>query len=253
MSTKNRESYADTVRRLSSAQKAAAPGAPAYSILVNRRLGRYIAAAAYRRGLTPNGVTGLSALLTFSGILLLAIAPPTLLNGVIVWILLAVGYAFDSADGQVARLRGGGSLSGEWLDHVVDSVKIVALHCAVAVSLFRWFSLPSDALLLVPIGFAIVATGMFFAMILNDLLKAVRAARSGSAVPARPRGGRLRSILVLPTDYGILCLIFLTLGFPALFVVLYTGMFAVNTAYFGLAARKWFRDMAALDSAFRLS
>ena len=55
-------SYRDTVRQLASAQKGAARSAPAYSRFVNRRLGRLLAAWAYRRGLSPNAVTGLSAL-----------------------------------------------------------------------------------------------------------------------------------------------------------------------------------------------
>ena len=41
--------YRAVVRRLSSAQKTA-HGAPAYSRYANRRLGRYLAAAAYRAG-----------------------------------------------------------------------------------------------------------------------------------------------------------------------------------------------------------
>ncbi len=241
------ETYLETVKRLASAQKAAAPGAPAYSILVNRRVGRFIAAAAYRAGLTPNGVTAISAALTFTGILLLAIAPPSLLVGVGVWLLLAVGYAFDSADGQVARLRGGGSLSGEWLDHVVDAVKIVSLHSAVLITAYRHFDLAAGWLL-VPVGFTIVASGMFFAMILNDLLKGIHSARTGIPVVKGAGGGRLRSLIVIPTDYGILCLAFVTLGAPLLFFVIYSLLFAANAGYFLLAAIKWFRDMARIDS-----
>ncbi len=242
------EGYLGTVRRLASAQKAAAPGAPAYSVLVNRRAGRLIAAAAFRAGLTPDAVTAISAVLTFSGIAVLAIVEPSWSSGVTVWLLLAIGYAFDSADGQVARLRGGGSLAGEWLDHVVDCVKIVTLHLAVLISAFRFFDLPTEGWLLVPIGFAIVATGTFFAMILNDQLKAVHAARRGAALPARAASRRLRSLLLVPTDYGFLCLSFVLLGAPAIFAVLYLLLFVANALFFGLAAVKWFRDMRRLDA-----
>lgn len=240
------ESYRGTVRRLSAAQKTAAPGAPAYSIYVNRRIGRYLAAAAYRVGLAPNGVTAISAVFTFSGILLLAIGEPGWGLGVSVWLLLAVGYALDSADGQVARLRGGGSPSGEWLDHVVDAVKISSLHLAVLVTAFSHFDLPSPAWLLVPVGFTIVAAVAFFAMILNDLLKAKHAT---GAEAAPRRSTPWRSLLVIPTDYGILCLIFVLLGAPQLFFTVYTVIFAANAAFLALALHKWFRDMAALGAA----
>ena len=49
-----RETFAAVVARLAAAQKQRAPGSPAYSIYVNRPLGRRLAAAAYLAGLTPN-------------------------------------------------------------------------------------------------------------------------------------------------------------------------------------------------------
>jgi phosphatidylglycerophosphate synthase len=239
------EGYRATVARLASAQKGAARGAPAYSIYVNRKLGRFIAAGAYLAGLTPNAVTAVSAAFTFTGIVLLATVPPVWWLGVLVWVLLAVGYAFDSADGQVARLRGGGSAAGEWLDHVVDALKISSLHIAVLISAYRFFDLPSDAWLLVPIGFSIVANVTFFAMILNDQLKHVRG-RKGTAESGG--GSRLRSFLVIPTDYGLLCFVFVFLGAPVVFFAVYGVLFVANGGFLLLAAVKWFRDMVALDA-----
>ena len=64
-----------------------------------------------------------------------------------------LGYALDSADGQLARLRGGGSLTGEWLDHVIDSFKISTLHLAVLVMAYRFFPTPTWWLL-VPLVFS---------------------------------------------------------------------------------------------------
>ena len=242
------ESYLDTVRRLGASQKIAAPGAPAYSILINRRVGRLLAAAAFRAGLTPNTVTAISAAFTFTGIMLIATLEISWFAGIMIWLLLAVGYAFDSADGQVARLRGGGSPAGEWLDHVIDSIKIVSLHLAVLITTYRNFNL-ADQWLLVPIGFAIVAAGLFFAMILNDQLKAVHAATTGVSQPVRASSTRTKSLLVLPTDYGILCLAFMLFGSPPVFFSVYCVLFAANAGYFALAAIKWFHDMVALDRA----
>ena len=106
-------------------------------------------------------------------------------------VVLVLGYAFDAADGQLARLRGGGSLLGEWLDHMIDSVKVAALHLAVLVTLYRNFDL--DPLwFAVPIGFTVVSSVHFFGMILVDLLARFRRASVGMPTPAlgRPIGSR---------------------------------------------------------------
>lgn len=237
-----KEDFADVVARLAAAQKSRAPGAPAYSIYVNRPLGRLLAAAAYLARLTPNAVTAVSAMFTFSAIVLIATTPPTPLSGVGIGFLLIVGYALDSADGQLARLRGGGSPAGEWLDHVVDAAKISSLHLAVLVSWHRFIELPDELLLLVPIGFSIVASVLFFAMILNDFLRV----RSDRARRARPAGGGIRSLLVLPTDYGILCIAFLFFGAPAVFVPVYGFLFIANAAYALAALPKWFREISRI-------
>jgi phosphatidylglycerophosphate synthase len=239
-----KESFAEVVARLAAAQKSRAPGAPAYSIYVNRPLGRLLAASAYLAGLTPNAVTAISAVFTFSGIVIIALVPPAPLTGLGIGLLLILGYALDSADGQVARLRGGGSPAGEWLDHVVDAAKISSLHLAVLISWFRFLALPSELLLLVPLGFAIVAAVLFFAMILNDFLRA----RDDSGRRDRPAGGGIRSLLVLPTDYGVLCIAFLLFGLPAAFVPVYGLLFVANTAYALLALPKWFREMGRIPS-----
>ena len=243
-------SYRATVRSLAGAQKRAAPGAPPYSVYINRRVGRYLAAWAYRRGLTPNMVTMISAAFTFTGLALVALVTPAPWLGVVVWFALAVGYAFDSADGQVARLRGGGSASGEWLDHIVDCVKIACLHGVVLIAAYRFFDLPNAAWLLVPVAYGAVASVSFFAMILNDQLKANRGGVP-STVAGSAAGGRswLKSVLLLPTDYGILCTVFLLLGAPVVFFAAYSLMALANAGHLVLALAKWFGDMRGLDRA----
>ncbi len=231
--------------RLAGSQKSNA-GAPAYSRFVNRPLGRRIAAAAYLAGLTPNAVTAISAALSFSGIALIGLVQPHWWTGILVAAALVAGYAFDAADGQLARLRGGGSHAGEWLDHVVDAAKISALHLAVLIGAYRFFDLGSAAWLLVPIGFVLVANVTFFAMILNDLLRARLVAKTGTPI-ARPAASTLRSLLVMPTDYGLLCLVFLLLGATPVFFGVYAALFVATAGFLALALMKWFRDMAALD------
>jgi phosphatidylglycerophosphate synthase len=247
------ESYRAVVTRLSAAQKSHL-NAPAYSRWVNRPLGRRIAAAAYLRGLTPNQVTGISAAFTFAGIVALMVLPPSPVLGLAVSLALVAGYAFDSADGQLARLRGGGSALGEWLDHVVDSVKNIAVHLAVAVS---WFRVPPDvggaapggggagALLAVPVLYAVVASTFFFAMTLTDQLR--RQGRTSRTAP-RPAGGGqaapvLPSLLTLPNDFGLLIVVFATFGLPAVFVPLYTLLLLANVAFLAVGLRRWSREL----------
>jgi phosphatidylglycerophosphate synthase len=239
------ESLRATLRRLSGAQKGAI-GAPAYSRFVNRRLGRFFAAVAYHGGLTPNAVTGISAVCTGVGIVLLAVAPYTWATGAAVSGLLVLGYAFDAADGQLARLRGGGSAAGEWLDHMVDSVKIASLHLALLVGLYRSGTFDGDAALLVPLGFSVVSVVLFFGTLLNEALRA----QHGAPTRAQRSSGKpsvLRSLLVVPTDYGLLCLVFLLLGAPSVFLGVYTALFLATAGYLLLAAVKWFREMDGLS------
>jgi phosphatidylglycerophosphate synthase len=233
----------ETLRLLAAAQKGAT-GAPAYSRFVNRKLGRLFAAVAHHLGLTPNAVTAVSAVCTATGIALIALRSPSWALGAAVAGCLVVGYALDAADGQLARLRGGGSPSGEWLDHMVDAVKASSLHLAVVVFLYR-NDLVEPALLLVPLGFCVVDAVTYFGTMLNEALRAqhgvpTRAQRSDQ------RPSVLRSLLVLPTDYGLLACVFVLLGAPALFVPVYTLLFVGAAGFLLLASVKWFHEIGRL-------
>jgi phosphatidylglycerophosphate synthase len=237
------ETLGDTLRRLSGAQKGA-QGAPAYSRFVNRKLGRLLAALAFHAGLTPNAVTGISAAFTATGITVLAVRPPSWSLGLVVAGCLVLGYGLDAADGQLARLRGGGSPAGEWLDHMVDAVKASSLHLAVLIALFRWGTVET-AWLLVPLGYCVVDAVLYFGTMLNEALRA----QHGVATRAQRSAERpsvLRSLLVVPTDYGLLCCVFVLLGAPALFFTVYSVLFLAMVAFLLLASVKWFREMGEL-------
>ena len=245
--------YASALARLTTAQKPAARSAPAYSRFINRRLGRYLAAWAYTAGLTPNAVTGISALFTFTSLALLVAFPPSLWLGVAVAAGLLIGYAFDSADGQLARLTGASSPAGEWLDHFVDSIKASALPLALLVGFFRFESVPV-AWLLVPLIGSVVSAVLFFAMILTEQLRRAHSslplAATGASNSGMPgAGGWLRSVLVAPMDYGVLCLSFVLLGVLPVFVVVYTVIIVATSAFLVLAAAKWFRELSRTEKA----
>ena len=227
------------------AQKSSA-GAAAYSRFVNRPLGRPLAALAAALGMTPTQVTIVSAATTFTGIVCIAALPPSLGSALAVAALLVLGYALDSADGQLARLNGTSSISGEWLDHLVDATKTPAVHIAVLICWFRFFDF-SPEWLLVPLLYSVVATIMFFGFISTDLLRRLHATGNPPAPVSGWRSSALYSLAVLPADYGILCLSFVTLAWPGAHRIVYTAL-AVCTALLLIpAVVRWFRAMDRVE------
>lgn len=236
----------ETLQRLSSAQKPMA-GTPLYSRVVNRPVGRVLAAFAVAAGLGPNAVSLVSAACSLSGIAVIAVAAPSPLVGVIVSAVLVLGYALDSADGQVARVTGAGSVTGEWLDHILDALKISSLHAAVAWSAVQHAD--SRITVAVPLLFGVVAFVMFFGMILTDQLR--RAAGLAKPPAASGTGDLVRGVLVLPSDYGVLCLAFLTFGWPAVFYPVYGLLGLGSAALLAVAVVRWRRQLAEVDRSRR--
>ncbi|MEC4017820.1 CDP-alcohol phosphatidyltransferase family protein [Streptomyces sp. H27-D2] len=236
--------FSTALRELRGAQKTS-KGVSLYSRHVNRPVGRVLAAGAYRLGMTPNQVTLVSGAFSFSAIAALMLARPSWQLAVLVYLALAVGFAFDSADGQLARLRKESSPAGEWLDHVVDCAKITAIHAAVLVSFYRFFKLPGDGWLLLPLGFQFAAVLIFFGGLLADKLKPKAVVTDGRPVPP-PAPSRLRAVALLPVDYGVFCAIFLLLGSERVFLGGYLALFAVNMLFLVAFMAKWFRELAAI-------
>ncbi|MGW2839128.1 CDP-alcohol phosphatidyltransferase family protein [Streptomyces sp. NPDC001493] len=241
------------LRELRGAQKTA-KGVSLYSRYVNRPAGRVLAAAAFRAGLTPNQVTLVSAAFTFSSLAALALAGPSWALGVLVWAGLVVGFAFDSADGQLARLTGRGGPDGEWLDHVVDCAKMILVHTAVLISLYRSDvyrigEQRGETWLLLPLGFLFTAVLTFCAGLLREQLgKAALRGGAGAVAPAGPVSP-VRAVALLPADYGVFCLVFLLLGEPTAFLAGYAVLAVVHALFLVAFLAKWFRELRALRAA----
>jgi phosphatidylglycerophosphate synthase len=239
-----RERYRDVVGRLAGSQKSMR-NAPGWSRWVNRPLGRRLAALSYLRGLTPNQVTAISAAFTFSSLAVVALVRPRWPVAILVSVGLIIGYAFDAADGQLARLRGGGSLVGEWLDHVTDSFKSGAVHAAVLISWYR-FADQSAAWLLAPLAFIIVSTVIFFAMTLTDQLRRLHRAAAKGKDPKTvisERAPALPSVALISVDYGFLCFAFLTLAWIALFRAVYVVLLLASVLFLVIGLRRWFAEI----------
>jgi phosphatidylglycerophosphate synthase len=235
--------FGAALRELRGAQKTA-KGVSLYSRHINRPVGRVLAAAAYRMNLRPNHVTLISAAFSFSAVIAVGAVRPSWSLAPAVYLGLAIGFAFDSADGQLARLRRESSAAGEWLDHVVDCAKITALHAAVLVSFYRFFDMPGRVWLLLPLGFQFAAVLTFCGGLLTDKLKP-------KSVPsvAVPAPSRIRAVALLPVDYGVFCVVFLLLGNQRWFLGAYAALFVAHALFLAAFMAKWFRELAAAHPA----
>lgn len=233
--------YRSALGALSAAQKSGA-GVPAYLRWVNRGLGRKAAAVSYVFGLTPNVVTLISALASLSGMLLIAFTPPRWETSVAAVLLLLLGYALDSADGQLARLTKSGSAAGEWLDHVVDAVRLPAFHLAIAAS-FMLRPDPGDRWpAAVALVFMIVASVWFFGQILAASLSKSPASAPGSDAALWV------SFAKIPYDVSFLYLIILTLPLVGLFSALYISLFCVTVLVAVVSLLRKYRSLAGTSS-----
>ena len=215
-------------------------GVSLYSTLVNRPVGRRLASLADVLHLTPNHVTVASAMSSLTAVALIALGEPSWPLGLLASALLVLGFALDSADGQLARLRRSGSPAGEYLDHMLDCVLKATLHMAVLVGLYRAGERGLE--LLVPLGFSVVSVVLFFGGILVTKLRQQAPQRDG-ARPGERVGDRTSSVMLLPADHGVLGLSFLLWGSGEPFLVLYALLFVVNAALTAVFAVVWMREL----------
>lgn len=223
---------------LRAAQKSGA-GVPAYTRWVNRGLARYAAALAHTLGLTPNAVTAVSAAVSAAALVALILLPASFATGLLVAALLAAGYLLDSADGQVARLSGTSSRAGEWLDHVVDAIRTPAIHLVVLVGLLGR-SEATPALYALPLIFAVLSAGQFMSQILAEQL--------GGREAAKVEGpGVKQSLVLLPTDTGVLCWSLALWGSLPLFAVGYGALLTLNLLHTAVSMRRKYVRLRRLD------
>ncbi|WP_173923443.1 CDP-alcohol phosphatidyltransferase family protein [Agromyces sp. Marseille-P2726] len=234
MATDERRSYPEALERLTAAQKPGA-GVPAYLRWVNRGLGRRAAAVAYVARWSPNQVTAVSMLLSLAGMVVLAAVEASVVSAIAASVLLLAGYALDSADGQLARLTGGGSVAGEWLDHVIDAFRLPLFHVAVTVYLLR--ETGSLALAGIGVAFSVLASAWFFAQTLAEKL-APGASDGSTDAPVWV------SFAKLPYDVGVLYLIVLTAAWPAVFLSAYVALLVITAAVAVLSMGRKYRGLA---------
>lgn len=226
---------------LARAQKSGA-GVPWYMRVVNRRLGRVIAAAAAQTRATPDMVTAASFGVFLGGATLLVAVEPGVEMAVGAMVLLQLGFALDSADGQLARLRGRGSPAGEWLDHVVDSARHLLFHLAVLIGAYRFADVP-DAVLLIPLVFALASTVRFFGQILAEQLARRDPLAGPESVP------RFGVWIQAPADTGLLNLVVVLWAWATPFLWVYGAMAVLNVLLLIATVVRRHRELSALPTA----
>lgn len=237
--------FAQSFKELRLAQKGK-KGVPLYCLYVNRPAGRIVAAALRNTRFGPNHVTFAGALLTYGALLWLAFGAGTGTGSALVGLVLAAGFVLDSADGQLARLQGRSSKLGEWLDHVLDSGRIVVLHGAVFCFLLRTTSIPALALAVLCGVFLFANSTIFFAGALFDQLSRQSGPRSGD--PDRAAASSLtRSVLTLPVDYGITCLVLMTVPWSGIFLPCYLALAVFHCIFCAAYVAKFSRTLARMD------
>jgi phosphatidylglycerophosphate synthase len=168
--------------------------------LTYQPLGRYwafplaerLAAALAPTRVRPNAVTLLAASLMLGAAGLVGLAGPGLGPQLAAAAMLALALVLDTADGRLARLQGTCSEFGRWLDAVLDELADLALHAAIAWSLYVPTRQPGWLLLGI-----LYASGKYLFVIQSIKGKELEAAPREGEAPAETahrRGSFLRRV-----------------------------------------------------------
>ena len=96
-----------------------------------------------------------------------------------------------------------------------------------------------------PVAFVVVDMMSFFGLVTMPLLRRLHGRQTGRR---RAAEHPLRMWLILPTDYGVFCWMFVLLAWPRLFLAA-TAMFVVNTLVMVPVLAKWWRELRVMDRA----
>ena len=100
---------------------------------VSYRMGAVIALYAARLGVSPNMISALSAIVTVTSTMLAVyFGLGSWVAGVVLVFGLQLGYAFDCADGPLARATGKGSSFGILFDKICDLSSGMIFPCVLA-------------------------------------------------------------------------------------------------------------------------
>ncbi len=162
-----------------------------------------LARGLHRVGITANTVTVLGVVITMAGSALLATERP-----LAALLVLLAGALSDTLDGQLAKVAGGGTRFGAFLDSTLDRLSDAALACgAAALGAAR--------------GDAVLFWGALIGLVASFLVSYVRAKAESMGATATvglmPREARLTILLIGVGLWGVL-------GLYLLFVAAVAGV-----------------------------
>lgn len=217
------------------------------------RLGAGIALVASRLGLTPNMISLLSGAITIvSAWWAFYLGIQNAWSGVILIIGLQLGYAFDCADGPLARTTGQGSSFGMLVDKLVDLSSGMIFPCILAYGAGHFYILERPYTVRVLIIILILRV-VFSAMLWMKELILNNADRLKLDGRSKTWWWRIKKMVSLYIDEPIyrlaISLAWIFSCFWEFFVFYNIGVLLLSFVY--LASSK--KDMDAMDRAARTS
>jgi len=164
--------------------------------------------------------------------------------------LAALAYVLKMTPNQVTAVSAiftfmGGSFAGEWLDHVVDAFKANLLHITVLLCWWQYYDLGA-AWYFVPLCYTVASSVFFFSVILTDQLRRQARGTTSMFLQGEGHSSLLYSLAVMPTDYGLMIVVFGLIWWMQGFLFVYSALLVANILFLGMALPKWFREVRAL-------
>ncbi len=182
-----------------------------------------IARALHASGVSANAVTAAGLVITLAGALLVALGLPAL-----ALLVLLVGTLADTLDGQIARLSGGGTKLGAFLDSTFDRLSDAALSVAAVIAA-------------VTHGDSLLFFSAILALVAGSLVPYVRAKAEslglGASVGLAPREARLVLMVLGIAAWAVTGSLFLFAAAVAVVALLSTITAAQRIAHVARALR----------------
>ncbi|MEZ8079769.1 CDP-alcohol phosphatidyltransferase family protein [Enterovibrio norvegicus] len=174
-----------------------------YTKYINRPLAWFFTRLLYNKA-TPNQISVFAFSLLVLALILVDVGSDS--GPIILFLLVALNYVLDSCDGQVARLTKAGSKLGEWLDHSLDSLRLLIVNIYTIVFLLEsGLSIDNQFLLFITLfsQMGLYVVGTLRQKVLNiDVSKDVKEKHGDNL---------LLKIILFPADYGAMIFVFLTM------------------------------------------
>ncbi|HUR41108.1 MAG TPA: CDP-alcohol phosphatidyltransferase family protein [Verrucomicrobiae bacterium] len=171
--------------------------APMPTQAFSQRLGAVLAFCAMRWKCTPSAITALGLLSSLAGSIVYATVEGVI-GAITALLFYQLGYAFDCADGQLARATQQTSNYGAWLDVACDHLRNVSLTAAVTLTLAQPQHLPFEAVVL---STSLMLAGLTQSLHTSTVLRAI----TRETLPP-PRAGMTRALITSAMDTPILLL-----------------------------------------------